>query len=398
MGTGIKLAPPYACLGMGKFEKEAFKNENVFLDKIRLWKRFIDDVLMLFEGSKEDCDAFVSWLNSLYPGVIKFKHEFSTDGVEFLDLKIILEGGKIQTNLYIKPSNLQLYLDYFSNHPQPCKEGLVYGQALRILERCSKKEWGEEHLENLRQKLKNRNYPEKLINESFSKAKLKSRTELIHQKRKKPQSDDKVRLIFTYNEGNPPLHKWLREAKNCLVKNEKAKSLGRNIQICYKQPRNLKRMVSQKGTPKPQEENPGCRRCKKCKVSCPILKEGGTFRSTNTGRTYKIKQKVDCTSSFVIYLATCGRCGGQYVGKSQTPFKMRHSNHKQEIKKKIGGLGQHYGGGGCGYENISIQIIEQVPEGDTKTLENQEIYWQNQLRCYIQNGGNAHCRRKEKKL
>ena len=271
----------------------------------------------------------------------------------------------------------------------------MYGQALRILERCSKPKWGEEHLENLRKKLKNRNYPDKLISDSFSKAKLKSRTELIHQKRRKIQSDDKVRLIFTHNEGNPPLHKWLREAKNCLVKNEKAKSLGRSIQICYKQPRNLKRMVSQKISPKPHDENPGCRKCKKC--SCPILKEGDTFKSTNTGRTYKIRQKVDCTSSFVIYLATCGRCGGQYVGKSQTPFKLRHSNHKQEIKKKIGGLGQHYGGGGCGYESISIQIIEQVPEGDTKTLENQEIYWQNQLRCYIQNGGNAHCRRKEKK-
>ena len=64
---------------------------------------------MLFEGSKEDCEAFVGWLNSLYPGVIKFKHEFSTEGVEFLDLRIILEGGKIQTNLYIKPLNLQLY-------------------------------------------------------------------------------------------------------------------------------------------------------------------------------------------------------------------------------------------------------------------------------------------------
>ena len=47
-------------------------------------------------------------------------------------------------------------------------------------------------------------------------------------------------------------------------------------------------------------------------------------------------------------------------------------------------------------ENLSIQIIEQVDEGDIKTLENQEVYWQNQLRCYIQNGGNAHCRRKEK--
>ena len=98
-----------------------------------------------------------------------------------------------------------------------------------------------------------------------------------------------------------------------------------------------------------------------------------------------------------LWLQIYGRCGGHYVGKSQTPFKQRHSNHKQEIKKKIGGLGQHYGGGGCGYKNLSIQIIEQVQNGDTEALEVQEIYWQNQLRCYIQNGGNAHCRRKEKK-
>ena len=93
----------------------------------------------------------------------------------------------------------------------------------------------------------------------------------------------------------------------------------------------------------------------------------------------------------MIYLATCKKCKGQYVGKSQTPFKMRHSNHKQEVKKQVGGLGQHYGGTGCGYTNISIQIIDQVKEGDTRALEKQERYWQNQLRCYIQNGGNAHC-------
>ena len=57
--------------------------------------------------------------------------------------------------------------------------------------------------------------------------------------------------------------------------------------------------------PKPHEENPGCKKCTTCMVSCPILKEGATFRGSNTGRTYRIKQKLDCNSSFVIYLATC---------------------------------------------------------------------------------------------
>ena len=84
------------------------------------------------------------------------------------------------------------------------------------------------------------------------------------------------------------------------------------------------------------------------------------------------------------------------MGKSTTPFKKRHSNHKQEIKRKYGGLGHHYGGNGCGYENLSVQIIDQVDEGDSLALAEKEVFWQNQLRCYVQNGGHAHCYRKEK--
>ena len=92
---------------------------------------------MLFQGNKQDCEKFVEWLNSLLPGVIKFKFEFSTKMVEFLDLQILIENKKLETNLFIKPSNQQLFLDLLSNHPKPCKEGVVFGQALRILERCS---------------------------------------------------------------------------------------------------------------------------------------------------------------------------------------------------------------------------------------------------------------------
>ena len=69
-----------------------------------------------------------------------------------------------------------------------------------------------------------------------------------------------------------------------------------------------------------------------------------------------------------VYLSTCKKCGGQYVGKSKTKFKLRHSNHKQEIKNQMGGLGNHYGGNsGCGYDNFSVIIIEQVKfKGEVK--------------------------------
>ena len=114
-------------------------------------------------------------------------------------------------------------------------------------------------LENLKEKLMKRNYPEKLINEKFSQAKKKSRTELINQHRRQNKEDGKMRLIFTHNRGNPPLHQWLRVAKKCLIKNEKAKSLGDKVQICYKQPKNLKRMVGQSKETKSKisDNNPG---------------------------------------------------------------------------------------------------------------------------------------------
>ena len=181
--------------------------------------------------------------------------------------------------------------------------------------------------------------------------------------------------------------------------NEKAKELGQNIQIAYKQAKNIKRLVG--GPPRSEgrvpEDDPGCSKCEKKCHACKILSEGKIFKSTNTRKIYKIRQKVSCQSAYIIYLGTCQKCQGQYVGKSTQQFRKRHSGHKQEIKNEIGGLGQHYGGArGCGYANLKIIIIEQVEMGNSDLLSRREIYWQNQLRCFIENGGRAQCKRKEK--
>ena len=77
VGTGIKYAPPYACLGVGKYEELLFKSDQQLLELIILWKRYIDDVFMLFGGTEDQCQELVDWLNSLMPGVIKFKFQYS---------------------------------------------------------------------------------------------------------------------------------------------------------------------------------------------------------------------------------------------------------------------------------------------------------------------------------
>ena len=91
MVTGVKLAPTYACLILGQFEKTAFGSNQALLQQIIIWKRFIDDVRVLFRGYKSECKALVGWLNSLLPGVVKFKYEYSYIKIEFLDLEISIQ-------------------------------------------------------------------------------------------------------------------------------------------------------------------------------------------------------------------------------------------------------------------------------------------------------------------
>ena len=95
--------------------------------------------------------------------------------INFLDLEIYLEDGKLMSNLYVKPTNSQLFLDYGSNHPQHCKEAIPYSQALRVVERCSTTENRDEHLANLKNKFEERNYPSYLVDEQFERAKLEER-------------------------------------------------------------------------------------------------------------------------------------------------------------------------------------------------------------------------------
>ena len=114
------------------------------------------------------------------------------------------------------------------------------------MERCSNSENKDKHLLNLKEKFEDRNYPSSLIDKQFTRAKGKNRKSLIFQNRKaKTSKDEKIRLIFTHNQDNPPIYKWLREGKRLLARNDKAKSMGDKLQVGWKQPKNLLRIAGE---------------------------------------------------------------------------------------------------------------------------------------------------------
>ena len=62
----------------------------------------------------------------------------------------------------------------------------------------------------------------------------------------------------------------------------------------------------------------------------------------------------------------------------------RHGGHRQEIMNSSTAVGKHFSS--CGLENMQIQIIDSVKEGEIMALLNLEGYWQNILATFVENG------------
>ena len=179
------------------------------------WSRFIDDVLVFFKGDREKAHWFFDKLNSLYPGDVHLKWEFSDESIIFLDLEIILnrETKKIETKIYVKPSNKQLFLNYRSNHPAHVFKSIVYSQALRGVINCTHQEWAIDFMRLLKNKFLAQEYPECLVNQQLERALQVNRADLLFRDKKDKKKRRPVicPLVTTHNEDNPPFNKWIAD-------------------------------------------------------------------------------------------------------------------------------------------------------------------------------------------
>ena len=159
-----------ACQGAGRIERRALnkpieivynddsgrilgrdKSDPIFWsvrDMLDWFKRYIDDVLSIFRGDREQAKWFISILNSICPGVVEFTFEFSTNS---MNTRLILNRDlkQIDVDYNVKPSKKQLLLHYRSCHPEHVFRATVYSQALLGKTVCSYPEWCDRYLQKL---------------------------------------------------------------------------------------------------------------------------------------------------------------------------------------------------------------------------------------------------------
>ena len=307
-GTAIgpKMSPAYACLAMGLVDQRMWRESP---QKPKKWDRYIDDVMGIWLHGKQAFNEFLEFLNSLYPGVLKFTGELGENGLPFLDTFLRIVDGLVVSELFTKPTDKHLYLRFDSCYPMHSKKSIAYSQALRISLLNSSSEKRDSVFIDLQNHLVNRGHPVSEISSQIMKAKLIPRSEIIKEKPKR--QNNRVPFTTTYNPGLPNLPSVIQNHYHILQRSERLKEVfNEPPMVAFHKPESLRQyLVKVKVNNNAESVNvsaevPGCYKLhnSRCRL-CHVLRESDHFTSNVTKRMYRIKDHIDCKSKGVIYLA-----------------------------------------------------------------------------------------------
>ena len=157
-------------------------------------------------------------LNQFHPN-IKFTHESSTESIPFLDLRVKLSQGKLETDLHIKPTDRHQYLHYSSSHPGHTKRSIVYSQTLRVARVCSHEADFRKHTTEMKSWFLKRGYPNNVIEKEMKKVKFSK----ISSTRK--DNAKGVPLVVTYHPGLKNINQIINKNLHLLYMDQEVKKV-----------------------------------------------------------------------------------------------------------------------------------------------------------------------------
>ena len=364
-----------------------------FIKKDIRYKRYIDDVFLIWEHGEEALKEFIAYLNSSHP-TIKFTADYSFETINFLDVTISKDGDHLSTDLYIKPTDTHQYLHATSAHPSHVKRAIPYGQALRLNRICSDDLSFDRNCDNLEAWLIRQGYSAKMIRHEIIKARKFRRNDLLDKAKHQRKSPDLV-LSLTYHPALSRLKNILSKIHLLLTPNKSHENVFPNVPVvAFKRGRSLKDILVRAKLPSINSNSGGSGLCnsKRCQV-CKFVVDTGEFVSQTNKKTFKIKSaSLNCNSSNVVYLFTCKTCGKQYVGSTTTKFRTRFNNYKQAEKyfnsgnvDKIQQVSFHehfHQDNHGGVSDWSVTLIDQAE--NKASIRRKESFWQHTLDTYSQ--------------
>ena len=106
-----------------------------------MWRRYIDDILVVWPYSKVEFFKFLEGLNRVHPN-LRFTMDISYISIQFLDLTIskgfnFLQTGPLSTSIYFKSTNTFSYLHGDSFIAKHVLKGITISEIVRTLRNTS---------------------------------------------------------------------------------------------------------------------------------------------------------------------------------------------------------------------------------------------------------------------
>ena len=337
VAMGAKYAPSLANLFMAEWEdKSVFRDQR---SQLIFYRRYIDDIFLIWQGSETDLKVFLEVLNNNVNN-IKLEYVISACSVNFLDVTIERCNDRLKTKVYFKSTDRNSYLSIRSGHHPAWIKNIPKGQFLRVRRDCTDDSDYFEQANVLKKRFAQKGYDEINLVSMIQEIAEKPREDCFKKKIEEPSTNEHQWSFLT------GFHIQYKEIETIYKKHWHILSRDRHLggvipqqpRFIYRRAPNFGDRVVRKILDPPDRQLKidlkgffPCRRC----ICCRTVKEhnkGINKVTSSDGTMFDIKEFSTCNSSYVVYLLWCP-CGLLYVGRTKRLLRIRISEHLANIKK-----------------------------------------------------------------
>ena len=302
---------------------------------IKLWKRFIDDCLGLWKGTKCQFDMFVTYLNQEASKFgIYFAESLIGEEVNFLDVRLYIRDKKIYYTLYVKPTDSRRYLRTNSFHPQHTFDSVPLSQIMRVIKRCSSTEEQVEKVEQLKLDMMASGYSA----EKLSHLEYRARKIINTAKEKDTGRSNQIVFSVKYFQEIGELRTLLHDLSDdiswligkdtrILMACRKGFSIGASTSA------SRKICLSDMDSPPVDAHRPQACSCSRC-LNCGMMFQSDDVITVNN-LNVPLTNNVNCKSDNVIYLLQCTKCpvntDNSYFGQTRQGCHNRMNGHRSSF-------------------------------------------------------------------
>ena len=241
---GTKAAPCFANLFMSKWEK--MLKEHWTGDLVKFWRRYIDDILFIWYGTKDELEALIGHENTLMPSIkVTCEFNFETRAVNFLDTTLFVDNdGYLRTDLYKKENLKNSYLLPSSAHPSHITQNAPFSHALRLKRICWSDTLFEKRVEELKADLISRGYSPRSLSDSINRARQIPRAQALEKVQKDREVAGRVRFVVKFDPSLPNIRDVLKRSWGVLTKDPIMKTcFPKPPMVCYKRVQNIRELL-----------------------------------------------------------------------------------------------------------------------------------------------------------